>query len=148
MIRSRRAAAITIAIVLAAVLWPIVRGRDGFPLSNYPMFSGDRPREVKIHHVIGRDAAGHGRPLPPKALGTEEVMQASESARLAARNRASADDLCRRAAGRVSALGSGWTDIVEVEVRLDVFDAIDYWQHERRPLRGETIARCTVAGAT
>ncbi len=146
MIRGRRAAAIAFAVVLVAVLWPIAGGRDGFPFSNYPMFSGDRPREVTVHHVIGRNAAGRGRPLPPRALGTEEVMQASQTARFAARNAERAADLCRRVAANVQGLGSAWADVVEVELRVDVFDAVEYWETQRIPRRGETIARCPVVG--
>jgi hypothetical protein len=131
-------------VVLAAMLSPLLRGRDGFPLSNYPMFAEPRDTVVMIRHVVGVTAQGRSRPLPPAALGTDEIMQASQIATIAARRRARAADLCVRVADELRRSGESYADIVAVEVRSDEYDAIAYWLGERTPQRGELHASCPV----
>ena len=95
----RAYAAVVSTAVLGAMLWPVVRGSDGFPLSNYPMFSREKDPVAVIHHVIAISDAGNHRPLEPEHLGTDEIMQASQTAKLAVQGRR-ADDLCQRRLGR------------------------------------------------
>ncbi len=131
-------------LALALVLSPLVRGRDGFPLSNYPMFAEPRSTSVKIHHVVGVTHDERSRPLPPPALGTDEIMQASQTARFGAKNRERAEDLCVRVADEVARGGEAFADIAHVEVRTDEYDAIRYWQGDRTPVTGKLHARCDV----
>jgi hypothetical protein len=128
--------------MLGAVGWPAVTQVDGFPLSNYPMFSQPKPRVARIAHVIGFSSTGPDRPLPPAALGTDEIMQASQTVRRAI-ERGEADRLCSSTAATIANL-SQYADIERLEVRFDWYDTVAYWKGERKPRRVEIAARCGV----
>ena len=134
------------AALVLLLLWPLVHGRDGFPLSTYPMFSSPRDTHAKIAHVVGRSADGSAAPLRPALLGTAEIMQASQIARNAAKNGQRAADLCARVAARVGASDDD-ANIVSIEVRTDEFDAIAYWNGVRKPTKSNVHARCSVGGS-
>jgi hypothetical protein len=127
---------------IGAMLWPLVHGSDGFPLSNYPMFSREKDPVAVIHHVIAVSDAGNHRPLRPEHLDTDEIMQASQTAKLAVQGRG-ADDLCRRAAANVGA-DAAYADAMQLQVRVDWFDAIEYWNGDRKPRRAVVAATCPV----
>jgi hypothetical protein len=133
------------AALVVLLLYPLVSGRDGFPLSTYPMFSTPKGTEAKIAHVIGRGSAGSATPLRPALLGTAEIMQASQIARNAAKDRKRAADLCTRVAENV-AMEDDLADIVSIEVRTDTYDAIAYWQGDREPRASKVHAKCNVGG--
>ena len=122
------AAAVALGLT-GAILWPIVPDEDGFQLSNYPMFSRPKGTEAKVYHVVGFTPDGNGRPLSPEMVGTDEIMQAYQTVKLAiGGGRAKA--LCDEAAARVK--GSRvFADVERLEVRIDVFDAVRYWQCDR-----------------
>lgn len=131
--------------LLLAVLWPILRDppRDGFPLSNYPMFShGRRSAEADVPHVVGWSREGRHRPVPPALLGTKEVMQAHQTVRVAIR-RGHAAELCRRTAERVRA-DPEHADLERLEVRTDTYDAIAYFTGDTKPRAARIHARCPV----
>lgn len=128
--------------ILGAMLWPLTRGSDGFPLSNFPMFSRAKDSVAVIHHVIALSSEGHHRPLLPEHLGTDEIMQASQTAKLAVQD-GTAEDLCRRAAANV-AEDDDYADATHVQVRVDWFDAIAYWTGDRSPRRSVVAATCPV----
>jgi hypothetical protein len=135
-------AAVVGATVIGAMLYPVVRGSDGFPLSNYPMFSREKDPVAVIHHVIAVSEAGNHRPLTPEHLGTDEIMQASQTAKLAVQGRR-ADELCTRAAAAV-AVDEDYADASHVQVRVDTFDAIAYWSGDRAPSKSVVAAMCAV----
>ena len=142
-----RALAISVALILL-VFTPLMREtpRDDFPLSNYPMFSKPRDyRDTKIRHVVAFDAHNNGRPVTPRLVGTEEVMQAVQTVNIAVR-RGAAPDLCESVAERVAQAGAEWADVVRIEVRLDRYDAIAYFEGDTRSRRGKTYAECPVEG--
>jgi hypothetical protein len=85
---------------------------------------------------------GNHRPLTPEHLGTDEIMQASQTAKLAVQG-GTAEDLCRRAATQVAA-DDGYQDATHLQVRVDVFDAIVYWTGDRTPRRSMVAAMCPV----
>ncbi len=133
--------------LLVAMLFPILRSppRDGFPLSNYPMFSHGRERaRAEIVHVVGLSREGRHRPLPPEILGTEEVMQAHQTVTVAIRGGRTAA-LCRRVA-QVVAQEPGYEDLERLEVRTDIYDAIAYFAGNRSPQSTRVHTRCTVGG--
>lgn len=120
-------------------------GKDGFPLSNYPMFSREKQRTARIYHVVGFAADGQARPMRPTLLGTDEIMQASQTAKLAvAGGRGAAKDLCKRVASRVVESDAVEPRVVSLQVRVDVFDAVAYWDGERKPKHARVVARCRV----
>jgi hypothetical protein len=144
--RGQRAAIAAWSVgLLLAVLWPILRDppRDGFPLSNYPMFSADRrSADAEIGHVVGFSREGRHRPVPPALLGTDEIMQAHQTVRVAIR-RSYAGDLCRRAAERVRA-DPAHADLERLEVRTDRYDALAYFAGDTKPRATQLHARCPV----
>src|SRR5688500_13501502 len=89
------------AVLVIAVLPPLVRSGDDFPISTYPMFSGTREREATITHAIGVDADGSRAVLPPRVVTNDEVVQAFETLRKAVRDGGGASaELCRYVASR------------------------------------------------
>src|SRR5687767_13889389 len=75
---NRIAGYVLIVVALSLVLWPAWRGKDSFPLSNFPMFSYGRPDpHMTLSQVLGVRANGSRVPLPPKiTCGNVEVLQA------------------------------------------------------------------------
>ena len=138
-------------ILLGAVIYPAAQDPpvDSFPLSNYPMFSKARhTKAVELPHVIAFDDAGGGRPVPPQMLGSVEVMQALRTIEISVnRGPTAADELCRRTAAIVRDTGGSWSNVVRLEVRVDVFDAIEYFEKSRTPKAAHTYAECTIEEA-
>ncbi|MCX4241820.1 hypothetical protein [Paraliomyxa miuraensis] len=135
--------------LLLAVLWPILRDppRDGFPLSNYPMFSRDRrSAEAEIPHVVGWSREGRHRPVPPELLGTAEVMQAHQTVHVAIR-RGRASALCQSTAEHVRR-DPAHADLEHLEVRTDTYDALTYFSGDTKPRATRIHARCSVEEGT
>ena len=136
--------------LLGAVVSPVFGDppKDSFPLSNYPMFAKARHTEaVRLPHVIAFDASGAGRPVPPPILGSVEVMQALRTVQMTInRGPTAAEELCGRTAEVLRETGGEWTDVVRLEVRVDVFDAIEYFESSRAPSAAQTYAACTLQG--
>lgn len=131
-------------VVIGAMLYPLVPNRDSYPLSNYPMFSTNKPSQAKVFHVVGFSSQGRHRPIEPDFLGTDEVMQAFQTVRLAARGgRDRSEALCRRVASELTT-HEAYRDLTHLEVRIDHFDTIAYWKGDRTPSETRVIARCPV----
>jgi len=89
------------AVVLLAVVSPVLRDRDSFPLSTYPMYASTRPDVVAFPTVVGREADGRRVRLSLQAIartddaliGQARVDQAIDEGRAGA--------LCADVAGRV-----------------------------------------------
>ncbi len=126
----------------AAIVWPVVPDVDSFPLSNYPMFSTPKTTRAKIYHVVGFTAQGRGMPLSPPMLGTDEIMQAYQTAKLAIRG-GRAQALCEDTAKRVQE-SETFAEVTRIEVRIDVFDAVRYWEGDRSTNSSRVLARCGV----
>lgn len=125
-----------------AILSPLVPDEDGFPLSNYPMFSTPKTTRAKIYHVVGFTPQGRGMPLSPSMVDTDEIMQAYQTVKLAIRG-GRAQSLCEDTAKRVQRSGD-FTDVTRLEVRIDVFDAVRYWEGDRSTEHTRIVARCEV----
>ena len=126
----------------AAVLWPLVHDEDGFPLSNYPMFSTPKNTRAKIYHVVGFTPHGEGYPLSPEMVGTDEIMQAYQTVKLAIRG-GRADALCEKAAARVKG-SEDFAAVTRLQVRIDVFESVRYWEGDRSTERTRIVAKCEV----
>jgi len=144
--RRERWFAIAFGLGLLSLLFvPLIRRADGFPLSNYPMFSRNRSTQADVFHVVAHSRVGEHRPVPPTLLGTVEIMQASQTAKVAAKNGPeAASELCIRVASAVADAGDDWADVDALELRKDRYDAVRYWQGERSPSSTKVFARCTV----
>lgn len=142
-LREKTWAGLVSVAMLGATLSPLIYQRDGFPLSNYPMFSTKREVRTRVFHVVGRSADGSARPLEPALLGTDEVMQAHQVASLAARSTAAATELCTRVA-TVTARSPDYAAVTQVELRVDTFDSVAYWEGKPSHQGGRAIATCPV----
>lgn len=134
---NRWGALVSVAM-LAAVASPLWHGRDSFPLSTFPMFSRARPAEVDIDHVVGIDAAGERRVLPPSLVMRGEVLQTK-----VAISRAIADKKARALCRAVAERARGGT-LVRIEVRTDRYTVARYFSGGREPARSRVHARCEV----
>jgi hypothetical protein len=143
---ARTPALLISALVIAATIWPALREppRDSFPLSTYPMFSTVRERPW-IDIVIGFEADGSERRIPPKLIANAEVMQAAQTVSKAIR-RKQTRQLCRRVAARVGE-SPEFADVVRLEVQSRQFDPRRYFTSESgtKPLRLRRRAKCEVA---
>jgi hypothetical protein len=135
-------AGIVAAVVLALVLLPLTRSRadDSFPLSNYPMFTADKPRVTVFFRARAIGADGSEETLPAELVGgTVEVVQAARAMSNAyARGRI--DDLCLEIAARTAAARPG---SVAVEISRERYDVVDALRADDPAPRDRTVvARC------
>lgn len=140
-----RVRAVLVAVAaLVAVLWPVARQPqvDGFPLSNYPMFTQLRPRVTTIDLAVGVDDDGGDVRLDPGLVGgTIEVIQAVATVGRSIRT-GTTTALCDEVAARVA--GSGRVEVVEVVIATDHYDVVDALAEGAPPLRRSVHARCEV----
>jgi len=133
---------VAVALVVAS---PALRAspRDGFPLSNYPMFATDVGREARIDTAVGLRADGSVERLTPGLVtGTDEVILAASTVTNAvAGGPAAAAGLCTEIAGRVAASRS---DVVQVRLATETYDAVDYFDGQRTPASVDVHATCPV----
>jgi hypothetical protein len=144
--RGRTIAVIT-AVVLLAVVSPALRSspRDGFPLSDYPMFATDVGRAAVVDTARGLRADGTPVTLSPRLVtGTDEVILAASTVTNAV---AAGPDrtvrLCSEIAGR---LGVSRPDIVQVRIATETLDAVDYFDGDTAASAVEVRATCPVPG--
>ncbi|MGK4006456.1 hypothetical protein WMF31_27805 [Sorangium sp. So ce1036] len=135
------------AAMLLLMLAPLFRRPpvDSFPLSTYPMFSrGRRGASTTVERAVGVDSRGKRRPLPPRLVGSEEVLQAKATLANGIRQGPRATRaLCRSIAARV-AEQDGFADLVAVEIRTDTFDAVAFFEGHETPTDAKRHARCKV----
>ena len=142
-----RAIAVITAVVLLVVLSPALRSspRDGFPLSNYPMFATDVGRTAVVDTARGLRADGSTVTLSPWLVtGTDEVILAASTvtnAVAAGPDRTSR--LCAEIAGR---LGGSRPDVVQVRIATETLDAVDWFDGATAPTSVEVRATCPVPG--
>ena len=135
-------------VLLGLTLSPLARppGYDSFPFSSFPMFAHGRKDAVTaVHRAIGVRADKSRFALPPRALGSDEVLQADATLRHAIRRGKKASlRLCRAVARRV-ADDPALDDIVLIELVSERHDALAYFDGDLTPL-GEPRrrARCKV----
>ncbi len=125
--------------------WPAFREPpvDSFPLSNYPMFSKKRGR-LQLDQVIGVGSAGV-RPLPPRAVANEEVMQALVLIRRAVRGGPrEAAALCRRVARNVAPLPE-FSDLRQIQVVTAQYEPLRYFAGSTQPESFRPHATCNVS---
>lgn len=134
---------VTVA-VLVAVWWPArPGGRDGFPLSSYPMFGYARPSTSEVDTVLGVGADGERRPLSPELLaGVSQPKLALERVRDAIRNER-AGALCKEVARRVGERAAS-ERLVALEVVTDTWDTIEGLEPGAQPRARIVHERCEV----
>ena len=136
-----RAGLVAVAAV-GLVVWPIARPRadDSFPLSNYPMFTADKPRQMTFFQAVGVAADGGQASLSAELVGgTVEVVQAARAMSTADRN-GTLDALCRDIAGRTA---DARPEVVEVRIARQRYDVVDALRADHpRPLASTVVATC------
>ncbi len=131
-----------LATVVAPLCWPA--GRDSFPWSSYPMFAHGRADAItRVDRLMAVRADGERRPVPPRLVANDEVLQAAETLRRAIRSgRAGRKALCRQVAARLVE-DPAWDDIVHLELVTDKFDAIAYFSGDTAPIAKSRVhVRC------
>lgn len=138
------------AVMLGSLLAPLLRvpPRDSFPLSTYPMFSyAHQGQTLSLELAVAVLADGSRVAVPPRLIGTEEVMLARKLVRHAvARNQATS--FCQSIAARLRAAPDPRLGVVKaIEVRTERFDVFDYFLKpaSERAHDGTVHASCPVA---
>src|ERR1700750_3465878 len=144
--RGRVVALVTVVVVLV-LLSPALRSspRDGFPLSNYPMFATDVGRTAVVDTAKGVRADGATVPLSPE-LGTgtsEGIPAASTVTNAVAAGPDRTAGLCQEIARRI---GAGRPEIVQVRIATETLDAVDWFDGHQQPSAVEVRATCPVQG--
>lgn len=130
--------AVTVAVA-GALLAPVVRDHDSFPLATYPMYSTARDRAVSLPTAVGVDGRDRRRRLSPEVIGgiNDPLIVVSELRNAITQERV--PELCAAIAARVEA-----PDLVAVEVVTEHHDAVDRVRG-RASLGARTVhARCPV----
>lgn len=136
------------AALLGLTLSPLCRppSYDSFPFSSYPMFAhGRKDAAFDAYRAVALFPDGARVSLPPRALGTDEVLQADTSLRLAVRRgKKTSDRLCRQIARRV-ADDPAFAGATTVELVTERYDAIAYFAGATDPIdKPKRRARCKV----
>ena len=145
--RSRRRWALATGAVVVALLVPVVRDHDSFPLSTYPMYSQARSDRVALPTAVGVDADGGTSRLSLGLIGDSDDPLVVAGELRAAIARDAADERCDEIARRVRATRA--TDpagrrIVAVEVVVEHHDVVDQAVADPPPIQREVHARCEV----
>jgi hypothetical protein len=146
-VRRRWPVVVALLVVVASVVpmtWPV--GRDSFPLTSYPMFSGRRESSTFSLVLTVGDSAEGTIALPTEATGHRHVTQAAQALRDAV---ADGGARTQRFCEEVSSWVATEPDLAEVEqVRIvtAAFDGISYFTLDQRdPEVVAEHARCPVA---
>jgi hypothetical protein len=103
--------------IVAAVLLPVLTGRDSFPLSTYPMYASRGTRDSTFATAVGIDSEGVMRRLSLNAVADTDDPLIAESAVGRAIRDGRAGELCALISGRVS---HSFVRIEVVDERHDV----------------------------
>lgn len=134
--------------MLAMLVWPLFQGPhyDSFPWSTFPMFAHGRADAItRVDQMLAVSADKTRRPVPPRLVANDEVLQAAATLRTAIRRgRKASAGLCRKVAARL-ADDPEWADVVRLELVSVKFDAFAYFAGDTAP-RGKprVRARCKV----
>jgi hypothetical protein len=139
--RIRAWTALAVVVVVVGVV-PLALRRDSYPLSDYPMFARPRGTAEWVATAVAVLPGAEVRRLSPDLIaGTDEVILAGAAVGRAIRE-GTADVLCEEIASRVAQNGPPGAEVVEVV--LEQFDAVRWFQGERTPIDRSVQARCTV----
>lgn len=136
--------AVATAVALPGMRWLIeaYEPSDGFPISTYPMFTGDPGRIVELPTVVAVASDGAVERLSPQTIaGTDQVIQASVTVRTAvAAGSDAARELCNEVADRVG----GPTTLAVVVERHDAIA----WAADSSigPVDRRTVVSCEASG--
>ena len=134
------------AALVLAMLSPLAQhpSTDGFPLSNYPMFSAPRTSRSTIHTILGVTGKGELEPLSPKLITgagwpTLAVERTTKSLR-------EPEELCVAVAARVGGDRRRGDRYVEVVYVTEVYDSARFFSGDEEPASRKEHVRCPVPG--
>src|SRR3954447_25866624 len=131
--RARGLVVVTVAAALV-VASPTLRPspRDGFPLSDYPMFASDAGRQAVVDTAKGLRGDGSTEVLSPQLVtGTGEVILAAATVSNAvAAGGDRSDRLCREIASRVAEAPGA---ITQVRIATETYDAVNWFAGATAP---------------
>lgn len=135
-------------VVLALATFPLTQGPryDSFPGSSFPMFAHGRADALtNVDQLLAVSRGKSRRPIPPRLVANDEVLQAAATLRSAIRRgRKASLDLCRQVARRL-ADDPDWADVASLEFVSVQFDALRYFAGDRAPEGKPRVrARCKV----
>ena len=109
------------------------------------MFSDDKDAKTTITQAVGLRADRSELILGPKALGTDEVLQAKETlARVPRSPRKAQQDFCRELAAKL-AREEDFASVTEIEIRTVTYETLAYFADPNAPpMRKSVHARCGV----
>ncbi len=114
---------------------------DSYPLSTYPMFSGNRPALADLVTVVGVNSDSSVVRLSPELIaGSDEPILASATVAQAIRS-GTADVLCVEVAARVR---TARPELVEVLVRTERSDVVARIAEGAEPVAVFEHARCSI----
>lgn len=132
----------TLALALAIVSPAIAKSpRDSFPLSTFPMFAeGRKDATVSVEHAVAIDREGRELPIPPRVIGSDEVLQARATiARAVRKGPKAAMELCHAIARQIR--DSTDLDAVRsVELRTTKRDAVAWFSADDEASRPPPIS--------
>lgn len=126
--------------------------KDSFPLSTFPMFSeGRKDGTVTVDHALALDEAGRETPIPPRIVGSDEVLQARATIGRAIKKGAKeSKDLCAKIAAR-AATNDDFATARTIELRTTRVDAVAWFSAEEgarpEPISMKRHASCRVERA-
>jgi hypothetical protein len=135
----RRGRILVTSAIGFAMLAPVVRNHDSFPLSTYPMYSKLRSNEVSFATAQGIDPAGGTHTLSMSIIGASDDPLIVFGELRAAISDDRAGERCTEIADRV-----GISDFAAIEIVTERHDVVD--QVAGSPsLLGRTVhARCDI----
>lgn len=130
------------ALVLGALVAPVVLDRDGFPLSTYPMYSRTRGDAVTFATAQAVDAAGVTSTLTLAVIGdSDDPLIVAGELRDAIRDGRAAQR-CEEIAARAARWGGLPADSVGVEVATERHDVVARVEGEASLLERTVHASC------
>ncbi len=136
LVREKEFAGVFAALMVGAVLWPVVHNwreqpKDSFPLSYYPMFSLKRAGATTVRYLVGLDARGGRHLLPHTYAGTGGLNQVRRQINKIVRG-GKADTLCRLVATKVAQRDEErFAGVVTVQVVVGRYRLTDYFADKR-----------------
>ena len=133
---------VTVA-VLAALIAPVLLGRDSFPLSTYPMYSQQRGDTVELYTAVGVDPDDEIRRLGLRVIGdSDDPLIVASLIRQAARTGSAAlEPLCDDIADRAP------EDVVRVEVVAERHDVVARTRGNPSLVSRTVLVDCEVGAA-
>jgi hypothetical protein len=127
------------ALVLLAVVSPVVRDRDSFPLSTYPMYATARPEIVAFSTVAGYEAGGQRVRLSLQTISRTDDALIGQARIDQAIDGGTADELCAEVAGRTS------DAVARIEVATERHDVVDLAAGHESLVDRDVHASCKTA---